>query len=42
MTSALRALAVCLLAAAVHAAGAQERLVFTTDWLAESEHGGMY
>ena len=42
MTSALRALAVCLLAAAVHAAGAQERLVFTTDWLAEAEHGGFY
>ncbi|MFO1398089.1 MAG: ABC transporter substrate-binding protein [Burkholderiales bacterium] len=42
MTSALRALAAFLLAAAVHAAGAQERLVFATDWLAEAEHGGFY
>lgn len=41
MTRALRALfAACVVVA--HAATAQERIVFATDWLAQAEHGGFY
>jgi len=41
-TRALHALLAVCFAAAAHAAAAQERLVFTTDWLAQAEHGGFY
>src|SRR5512135_2614019 len=42
MNHALRALAAILVAAFAHAAPAQERIVFATDWLAQAEHGGFY
>ncbi|MFO1415390.1 MAG: ABC transporter substrate-binding protein [Burkholderiales bacterium] len=42
MPRVLRALAIACLAALAHAASAQERIVFATDWLAQAEHGGFY
>ena len=38
----VHALAALLLAAHAAAGGAQQRIVFATDWLAQAEHGGFY
>ncbi len=42
ITTALRTLTVVCLAVGAGIAGAQERIVFATDWLAQAEHGGFY
>jgi NitT/TauT family transport system substrate-binding protein len=42
MNVAMRTLVALCCSVLAHAASAQERIVFATDWLAQAEHGGFY